>query len=271
MLLYEELDKTILYQLSEIESNFKDLYSKKDAVHDLRVSIRRFFSYIVCLKKYLNIDPKILYSTRFFLKSSNKLRDTETLIEKINLLEPFEYDLKPLMEYLLNEHNQQKLNFQNMLNIYLPDFLLQTRNIIEQKTHHKEKYMNTTFKEALQKALYKQSKKIKKIEPQKNNLHKLRIEYKKYRYILEIFDKVYPESKALEAISKLKWLQDKLGYVQDLNTHISYLQSLKILSLSDTIDALIKTFKSILKQNRKNIILALSFFRFFQISWYHND
>jgi CHAD domain-containing protein len=268
MLLYDELDKTILYQLSEIENNFKNLYATKDAVHDLRVSIRRFVSYLSCLKKYLNIDPQIIQSAKFFLQSSNTLRDLETLIEKISLLEPFEYDLKPLMEHLISEHNQQKINFQNILNFYLPDFLLKTKSMVEQKTHCKEQYLNTTFQEALQKALKKQSRKIKKIQPKKSNLHKLRIEYKKNRYILELYNKTYQANYILEAISKLKWLQDKLGYIQDLNAHISYLKTIKTPDSSEAVNALIKTFKSILKQNRKNIIFALSFFRFFQISWY---
>jgi CHAD domain-containing protein len=268
MTLYNELDKTILYQLSEIESNFKNLYAAKDAVHDLRVSIRRFISYLSCFKKYLNIDPQIRQSAKFFLQSSNTLRDLETLIEKISLLEPFEYDLKPLMEHLISEHNQQKINFQNIINFFLPDFLLKTKRMVEQKTHYKEQYINTTFQEAIQKALKKQSRKIKNIEPKKSNLHKLRIQYKKYRYILELYSKVDSESKTLEAISKLKWLQDKLGYIQDLNAHISYLKTIQTPDSSEVRSALIKTFKSILKQNRKNIIFALSFFRFFQIIWY---
>lgn len=266
MMLYDELDKTILYQLLEIESNFKNLYSTKDAVHDLRVSIRRFISYLSCLKKYLNIDPQIIQSAKFFLQSSNTLRDLETLIEKISLLEPFEYDLKPLMEHLISEYKQQKINFQNILNFYLPDFLLKTKNMIEHKTHYKEQYTSTPFQEALQKVLKKLIIKIKKIEPKKSNLHKLRIEYKKVRYILELYNKTYPDNKILEVISKLKWLQDKLGYIQDLNAHISYLKTIKTLDTSKACSALIKTFKSILKQNRKNTIFALSFFKFFQIS-----
>jgi CHAD domain-containing protein len=268
MMLYDELDRTILYQLSQIESNFKNLYATKDAVHDLRVSIRRFISYLSCLKKYLDIDPQIIQSAKFFLQSSNTLRDLETLIEKIRLLEPFEYDLKPLMEHFISEYNQQKINFQNILNFYLPDFLLKTKSMVEQKTHYKEQYINTTFQEALQKSLKKQSRKIKNIEPKKSNLHKLRIEYKKIRYILELYSKVDPESKTFEAISKLKWLQDKLGYIQDLNTHISYLKTIKTTDSSEVCSALIKTMKNILKQNRKNIIFALSFFIFFQIRWY---
>lgn len=266
MLLYDELDKIILYQLSEIESNFKKLIATQDAVHDLRVSIRRFFSYIVCLKKYLNIDPQMQYSVKFFLESSNALRDLEVLIEKISLLEPFEYDLKPLMGYLVKERTASIINFQSILNVYLPDFLLKTKNKIKQKTHHKEQYRHITFKKALQKTLNKQINKIKKIKPKKSNLHKLRIEYKKYRYILELYNNIYPRNKTFQFISKLKWLQDKLGYIQDLNSHINYLKTIKISNPSSSINALIETFQSILKQNRKNIILVLSFFRFFQIS-----
>ena len=47
-------------------------------------------------------------------------------------------------------------------------------------------------------------------------LHKLRIEGKKLRYLLEFFNSLFPEKKMKFLITKLKQLQDNLGEFNDL-------------------------------------------------------
>lgn len=268
MLFFELFDEVVLYQLSEIENNFKNLYFNDGALHDLRVSIRRFLSYVVCFKKYINVDDEILNNAKFFLQSSNALRDIETLIEKINTLETFEQDLEPLKNYLTNEYNLQKSILHSMLSINLDNFLLKTKSLIAQKSYKIDSYSNCKFEDLAQKTLIKYAKKIKNIKPQKNNLHKLRIMYKKYRYILEIYAKANPNNQKIDyLIIKLKQLQDKLGNIQDLISHINYLKDIKekLPQSQNTIDALIKTFKGITKQDRKKIKLLIYFFNFFEL------
>ncbi|MGC9256807.1 CHAD domain-containing protein [Desulfurella sp.] len=270
MLFYDVFEEIIINQVSEIESNFKEFYTKDEALHDLRVAIRRLLSYFLVFKKYLNTDTQLLNTLKFFLKSSNIARDTQILIEKINQLDIFENDLKELKTYLEKEYGIQKSNFYNILSLSFDDFLIKINQTIVQKSYRKDVFFDFKFETIAFLSLNAQAKKIKKIKPAKKNLHKLRIEYKKYRYILEILQKTQVQNQKIqERLIQLRQLQDKLGYVQDLSVHIEYLKSLKTI-LPDSInaiEALIETFKSNLKQKRKKVIFLLSFLRFFEINW----
>ncbi len=268
MLFCAYFNEIINQQLLEIEKNFYNLYTHDESLHDFRVSLRRFVAYMTSFKKYININDDILNSARFFLKSSSTVRDRETLIQKINPLQTLDSQLKSLTDFLSQEYNILKSNFYNTISLNLENFLLTAKSNIEHNSFCKEKYSNDTVEEIAKKVLLKQTGRISDIKPNKKHLHKLRIEYKKFRYVLETLQKFqYQDIQIENSIAKLKWLQDKLGYIQDLNAHISYLKCTKskLFHLSDTIDALIKTFKGTLRQNRKTAIFALSFYRYAEI------
>ena len=66
-----------------------------------------------------------------------------------------------------------------------------------------------------------------------SDLHQLRIDGKKLRYLLEFFASLYPKTKMRELISQLKKLQDNLGEFNDLSVQQDYLhQYLETLSHS---------------------------------------
>ncbi len=268
MLFCSYFNEIINQQLLEIEKNFYNLYTSDESLHDFRVSLRRLCTYMGCFKKYININDDILNSARFFLKSSNKLRDSQILIQKISPLETLDLQLKSLTDFLIQEHNILKSNFYNTINLNLENFLLTTKSNIERNNFCKAKYNNVEFEEIAKKILTKQAKKISDIKPNKKHLHKLRIEYKKFRYVLETLQKIQYQNIQIEnSIATLKWLQDKLGNIQDLNTHISYLKctKAKLPHSSDAIDALINAFQDTLRKSTKTIIFALSFYRYVEI------
>jgi len=61
-------------------------------------------------------------------------------------------------------------------------------------------------------------KRIKKLDPEHDaseTLHKLRIEYKKMRYLLETFRYLYKKKEIKKLLKEMKKLQDVLGYFHD--------------------------------------------------------
>lgn len=262
MLLYEALDSVFLEKLNDIEDNFRNFNTKQEALHDLRVSTRRFLSYLECLKNYINFDRDTRRKVKFLIKSTNRLRNHQTLIEKINALEIpgiymdlFEKHLKKLYDQL----NQKTLN---MLNLFLPDLIEKIISAISEKTYYKEAYINIRIIPSLDALLMKQKNSIKKITVKKKNLHKLRIKYKKYRYILEIYNQFMPNDKTIQTINNIKLLQDKLGILQDLQSHIKLLKEIKPSINNDSlIKSIIKIFKKEKEREEKMILPLLLFYK----------
>jgi len=64
-----------------------------------------------------------------------------------------------------------------------------------------------------------------------NGLHRLRIDCKKLRYLLEFFSSLFPENQMQKLIKQLKQLQENLGDFNDLSVQqtflIDYLQMIK--------------------------------------------
>jgi CHAD domain-containing protein len=75
--------------------------------------------------------------------------------------------------------------------------------------------------------------------PTERELHPLRIQGKKLRYVLELFPGVFPAQEIEEAIELLKSLQSNLGEINDLKVHEELIESTSLELLSPKGPALI--------------------------------
>lgn len=222
--------KIYIYLLNNIQYNEFGIIQDIDIefLHDFRVSIRRTRSALGQIKGI--IDEKTVLRAKenfsFLGKSTNKLRDIDI--------------------YLLREKH-----YKHMLPVKLREFLNPYfENLYEErKTEHKQlvtilrsakykrivsdwkRYLNSinenqrtgpSAEELAKMIILKRNKKVIKfgekilLTGSDDLLHKLRIEGKKLRYLLEFFSSLFVQEKIQVLISKLKILQDNLGEFNDL-------------------------------------------------------
>jgi len=235
--LLEKLQELILYHNKFVENpeNF-------DNLHDFRVAIRKIRT-LLKFGKPLIEDENLNYWLEKFdniTEMTNSLRETDVLIEEYrSFLSVTKQDKlnHPLTNKLLEER-------QNKLNQIYPLFsegkftslflgfwywLLEGAFLVDDSVNLKlKKFVKERLNDWIRRAL----KRLKKTDlNNEEDLHKLRITAKNLRYSLETFSFVLKPS-TKEMISRLKKIQDILGYIHDTQTFSAYLDNL-ILSSSD--------------------------------------
>ncbi|WP_281951902.1 CHAD domain-containing protein [Nitrosophilus kaiyonis] len=224
--LFHSFNRNIIYyQKKFLEDN------DPEHIHKIRVNLRKTRVFLKEYKKYLNEEENKNFSSFFknFMQKSNKKRDIDVLKENF-----FKYkisipkDLKKYLENLLLEEtnkiknllksdefeklkeiysNMQKESFYNQ-NSNVP-IIISSYNIIEKKISK----------------IFDITKKLNQNSPA-DEFHKLRIEFKKFRYLLEAFSHFYNIKEIENLIKKTKNIQDILGSLQDIETGIKLLNEI---------------------------------------------
>jgi CHAD domain-containing protein len=207
---------------SAFEKNFKICKNKADfdAIHDARVSLRKLMSlytFIYFLNNNKIQSIKNLKKIKKFQKLFSKSRDcqvslyyaTNTDIKNLNNNDFIDYlksvklmEEKKLLKNIKNYKTSEILNTREyMINTLLSDI---NKPILENKLICA---VDDSFLNVVEKLLILNFNEIA-------TFHSLRIALKKFRYSLEILDKV--TNNHSDRITELKILQDYLGELQDL-------------------------------------------------------
>ncbi|MCP4180883.1 MAG: CHAD domain-containing protein [bacterium] len=204
--------------------------TNNEFLHDYRVSIRKSRSVLTQLKdvynKYLTDDLTDKFKT--IANSTNQLRDFDVFLINQNLyfdllckndkslLKSFFKDLEikrkliyrdVVKDILSSEHK----NFIKKLNDFLKTDEEKQKNInsdlhiINIVNEHINKRYNNILKLGNNIQTYSQDKKF----------HKLRIQFKKLRYLIELFLSLYSVGTLSIFIDELKEMQDHLGKIND--------------------------------------------------------
>lgn len=193
-------------------------------LHQFRINLRKLRSIFKDFKVYLkkssskNMNKKL----KFLLTSSNKLRDTDVFLKYLEEYSTLISDNLQKEFSLLNNKIKQEREFEYKNILKLIDSKKFTNNLdslekILKKDNTYKKDIWKDFKETKNKVLKKIQKKVevKKEKLYKNSnsktFHKLRILYKRQRYLNELF-----VSKNKSNINEFKEIQDILGNIQDL-------------------------------------------------------
>ncbi len=187
------------------------------AIHDLRVTARR-------IQVMFRLLPKQAHSSestfmfglvlKSILKATSQLRDLDTLMETI---EPYRSELPP--EVFLSLENERS------------DSAARAKAAMEVLTEAPSSDLDTSeirgkrLSRRLRKRVRKHGRRAAELlgnvledESKVKDLHALRIEVKKLRYLLELGSKIPPELPVMT-----KW-QDSLGGVHDLDVAMDYIQ-----------------------------------------------
>lgn len=227
--------KVILrYLLEVIKKNEPGVIDDIDTefLHDFRVAIRRTRSALSQIKGVLpkNVRDQFKGDFAVLQKSSNHLRDLDVyLLNKAKyqqmLPEHLRPGLEPLFNQLQKERIQEHKNLVKVINAASYAKLIESWNAFlnslndQPETQNSNKLVINLARKFIRKAhnnVMKFGSQINDDSPAAD-LHQLRIECKKLRYLLEFFASLFTEQEITRLIKQLKKLQDNLGDLNDLS------------------------------------------------------
>jgi CHAD domain-containing protein len=187
------------------------------AIHDLRVTARRIqVMFRLLPKQARSSESSMMFALvlKSILKTTSQLRDLDTLMET---LEPYRAGLPPeVFLSLENERSDSAARAKAAMEVLaeVPSSDLDTSEIrgkrLSRRLRKRVRRHGRSAAELLRNVLDDETK-VK-------DLHALRIEVKKLRYLLELGSKIPPELPVMT-----KW-QDSLGAVHDLDVAMDYIQ-----------------------------------------------
>lgn len=230
------LKQLLLAELEIIQTNTPYIPQDLDTefLHDFRVALRRTRSVISLFKDVL--PPDVVARFRADLKTiaqwTNDLRDLDVYllaepIYQAMLPDFMQADMAPLYTYL--RQKRKKALRTAVAALHSPAY----RQIMadwETFLHTPDRNAHTSpILPLAQQRIYKRYRRIIKqgqkilITGNEAEMHALRIECKKLRYLLEFFTTLFPAEEMALLIGQLKTLQSNLGDINDLHVQEAYL------------------------------------------------
>jgi CHAD domain-containing protein len=209
--------------------------SMPDALHDFRVAVRRLRTWIRVYKQYHNVNKKKIKQLGDITDFTNKSRDLEVCLDWLNQCIADMSDisaidkqaLEILRENMTKDYKQELIEIQNHVPAdwkRLQESLVNhlNNNIDEKKILDLLPQVAATKILSACKSVEDQLALIHGIED-RFAIHKLRIYYKRLRYLLEPFRFQIPATR--EIINFLKKIQDLLGNFRDAHIALELLSS----------------------------------------------
>ena len=218
-----------------------NLHSDIELLHKTRVSARKLNVSLVifhqCIRKKIYSDFK--KETSILFKNLGKARDLDVQIQNLGEVAAKLRSKEKLIgiNRLIWRKIQSRENIQSKLEKSLKrfikkDFLSKIDVLFKKKNHDKiltkENFTEIFEKKELKKSCDIRLSKILSFDPLQSDgkivpeMHKLRINVKKLRYVFEIFQPVLDRSSS-KTIIILKNLQETLGIIHDCDVWIEYL------------------------------------------------
>jgi CHAD domain-containing protein len=231
----DEALNAILKRLFQVtrqnEEGLRDNFDS-EFLHDFRVSVRRTRSALTQLKGVLPPAAVAHFKTEFSWlgQITGPTRDLDVYLLKMpayraSLPAHLRDDLDPLREFLeRHQRSEHRVLIQFFDTQRYRSLLSDWQGFLEQPLPE-DPYRPegaTPILDLASRRIWRSSRRVLKkgdaIDPRTpaQALHRLRIECKKLRYLLEFFRSLYPETQMLPLINALKRLQDNLGDFNDL-------------------------------------------------------
>lgn len=253
-----EIKKTLINRIKNLRKAYSDnLEIVKDkfddeAIHDLRVSIRRILAFMFFVDELCNqkLNPSLLTNLKAKIKKFNKLRDIQVQLQfAINHIKKFP-ELVDFLFFLKKKETKQIKKLKSI--IKETNFDLSGDIFFYQKNLQTLECLNNTTIEKIVNVAYSTFKELKDslsniVMKDYTTYHKTRLKVKKFRYIIETVEQIIQSPK--ENLKQIQELQTILGEIQDFTVLISliekYCQS-KNINLSSFLN-----FVEFIKQKRE--------------------
>lgn len=240
--IHESARQLLLSTLEVIHINEQWIPQNIDTefLHDYRVAIRRTRSILAQLKGIFPHEELYRYKQAFreLGKRTNNLRDQDVYLiqaKKFKDLLPVTMrdSLDPFFADLRNRHRKELRNFSRYLGSekyrhFMKEwesFLINETLPDSKTTPDAEKKTSEVAVSTIQKAwkkVIRHGRSVSRIATD-TELHALRLDCKKLRYLLEFYASLFPAKTLLNIVRQLKTLQDNLGTFVDLSVQQNYL------------------------------------------------
>ncbi|MBU0632170.1 CHAD domain-containing protein [bacterium] len=225
-------EKSLKIKITLVEKLYKDLHENDDieVLHKYRVTLRKMLAYSSVYGEKIDAKSSAKFSKilKKLLKPTSLLRDLDLLLIEIDLMDcPIQ--TKEKLRKIFTSKRDKK--FQALL-----DDDRYKKNLKHLKSMSKKGRMffyniDKVDKYAIiQKVAKKLYDRFYKIDNNTSlgELHKLRIEFKKFRYALEAYEEFFNEEhKQFEKMYDLKELQDLFGIIQDNNIRLQFVDKIE--------------------------------------------
>ncbi len=237
----QALSKILRFQLGVMIANQEGIIKDIDSefLHDFRVAVRRSRSALSLFKQVFAPDSIAPFgkALRELGKQTNLLRDLDVYLLRQTEFQQrvpldFQKGLNPLFQRLRRDRERAHSEVIRLLtSVSYQQFTTSWRSFLEQ-TPEERAYSrdgHKPVKKLADKQIYRKYQQIVKAgegigrDAEDQQLHRLRIECKKLRYLLEFFYSLYPGEEVDQIIRQLKRLQDNLGLFNDLCMQIEHL------------------------------------------------
>ncbi|NTV98374.1 MAG: CHAD domain-containing protein [Chlorobiaceae bacterium] len=242
--IYQSAREVLLFTLSVMRQNEPGIRKNIDSefLHDYRVAVRRTRSILKQLKGVFEPRERGRYLDAFrdLGKLTGPLRDCDVyLLKKSQYISCLPPSLQHSLCNFFDEISSDRSKYQKKLSKYLvseeyKSFLMEWERFIshpipadQDKAPQASLSTITVALKSIKKAWKKVIRNGRQvgIETSDIDLHALRINCKKLRYLLEFFSSLFPYSVIHPVIGHLKVLQDNLGNFIDLTIQQRYLQT----------------------------------------------
>ncbi|MEI8186166.1 MAG: CHAD domain-containing protein [Chlorobiaceae bacterium] len=252
--IHESTQQLLRFTLSILRKNEYGIRNNIDTefLHDYRVAIRRTRSILKQLTGVYDSEDTALYLNAFkeLAKQTNQLRDSDVYLLQqksyFNYLPPF---LQQPLKLFFSDIAASRKKLHKKFCLYLASGAYQT--LLEEWNLfvHQESFPDSklappnaslstmtvavgTIKKAWKKVI-RHGRQISR-ETTDAELHALRIDCKKLRYLLEFFSSIFPHKTITPVIRKMKELQENLGDFVDFAVQLQFLhERLTVVSVSE--------------------------------------
>jgi len=249
--IHESTQRLLQVTLSILHKNEHGIKNNIDTefLHDYRVAVRRTRSILKQLKGVYDPIETAFYLNAFkeIGKQTNQLRDSDVYLLKqqtyFHYLPPFlQQSLKPFFNDIADARKKLHQQFCRYLeSCDYQTFLHKWNKFVHQESlpdsvqapdasHSTRAVAACTIKKAWKKVI-RHGRQISS-ETTDTELHALRIDCKKLRYLLEFFSSIYPHKTINPVIRQMKELQENLGDFVDFSVQLKFLHE-RLTSVSE--------------------------------------
>ncbi len=230
--LFNTLQRNIPGTRDDLDSEF---------LHDLRVATRRTRSALSQVKQVLPERVVVDFKERFAWlgQVTGPVRDLDVFLLELpryraSLPGSMATDLDALEEHLHVAHAKEQANLKRELESARMDKLLDDWHGVlnaEELPGEPGLFADQPIEQVASKRIWRMYKKVLKVgraieaDGPAEEMHELRKDCKKLRYLIEFFQGIYPKKELKELVKALKVLLDNLGEFQDLEVQADKLRS----------------------------------------------
>ena len=237
----EAVKRVLRFLLEVMKINEPGIQTDIDTefLHDYRVAVRRTRSALTQLKHVFPPEKTDRYKNDFASlgETTNQLRDLDVYLLKEEAYKSMlpvvlREDIAPMFAYLREKRSKSLMDVVNSLGSVEYGRIKNDWEVFLNEPaveNHEAPYARRSIIDLAQDRIYKRYRSVIRDgsialqDPQEKQLHLLRIECKKLRYLIEFFADLFPRKKIDMVLKQLRKLQDNLGDFNDFCIQEQYL------------------------------------------------